>query len=391
MSTEQPAIISKEDYYQDTKSVSFSMLRDFEKCETLYRDKHVDKLYAEPDHDYLTYGKLVDAFVTESPQYVENNFVFVEKRVKPEDALRYENAIIRLKEELMPIIEKAAQGNKTALKGKAKREAEIIDYETRLSALKNMAGKEQVTKALWEEAEQTALAIKTHPYYSNMVFDQFTSQQIFIAKIEGVSRKGRLDHLKLCPQIEKLYKLYVAKQLSYQEMGNKIAQLDPRELWAIITDVKTCYSIKEVDPFNDHWRGQLAYYQDLVSEFLLIPATNIRCQILCGDKTSNSFKMSELFYYPQSALEERKVELNKLVAAWKKATDTKTFVSAKQKKGFDQECYTCQECRLAPFSKIPGQAVLVEAPRFGGKATTLEHQNIGGKKIDPTYIDPLLV
>lgn len=384
----QPAIIvNKEDYYQDTKCASFSMLRDFEKCETLYRDKHVDKLYTEPDHDYLTYGKLVDAFVTESPQYVKDNFVLVDKRVKPEDALKYENAITRLQEELVPINEKAAEGNKTAIKGKAKREADIADYQARLLALRNMAGKEQVTKALWEEAEQTALAIKTHAYFSSMTFDQFTSQQIFIAKIDGVMRKGRLDHLKLCPQIEKLYKLFIAKQISYQEMGAKIAQFDPRELWAIITDIKTCYSIKEVDPFNEHWRGQLAYYQDLVSEFLLIPSVNIRCQILAGDKVSNNFKMSELFTYPQAALDERKEVLNKLVATWKKAVDTNTFVSAKAKKGFEQDCYTCQECRQAPFSTIPGKPVMVDKPRFAKNAV---QQNVEQKKFDPSYIDPLL-
>lgn len=391
MSSEQPAIIvNKEDYYQDTKCVSFSMLRDFEKCETLYREKHIDKLYTEPDHDYLTYGKLVDAFVTESPEYVKNNFVLVDKRVKPEDALKYENTIARLQEELVPINEKAAEGNKTAIKGKAKREADIADYQSRLTALKNMVGKEQVTKALWEEAEQTALAIKTHAYYSSMTFDQFTSQQIFTVKIGGIMRKGRLDHLKLCPQIEKLYKLFIAKQISYQEMGNKIAQFDPRELWAIITDIKTCYSIKEVEPFNEHWRGQLAYYQDLVSEFLLIPAANIKCQILAGDKVSNNFKLSELFSFPQDALDERKEVLNDLVVRWKKAVDTNTFISAKVKKGFEQECYTCQECRQAPFSKVPGQAVMVAKARFSGGGGEREQVIASNKKIDPHYIDPLL-
>lgn len=385
--------MTKENYYQDTQSISFSMIKDFSRCETLFRDKIVNKIYVEPDHDYLTYGKLVDAFVTESPDFVKENFVLVDKRVKPEDALRYENSVKKLQAEIdlvddkgNSMRDKVAAGNKTAIKGLEKRTREIQEFQDKLSALQNLAGKEQVTRSLWEEAEQTALALKTHPYFTSMVFDQFTSQQIFIIKKEGVSRKGRLDHLKLCPQIEKLYKLYVAKQLSYEDMGNKIAQMDPRELWATITDIKTCYSMEKLEPFNDPWLGQLSYYQDLVSEFLLIPTANIKCQIFGADKVSNNFKMAELFTYPQTAINEQKADLDEWVRKIAQALKSNVYISSKAKNGFNQKCYTCQECRLAPFSTQPGQPVLVTGPRFKKQnldIVTQQESNI--------YIDPLLI
>jgi hypothetical protein len=201
---------------------------------------------------------------------------------------------------------KVEAGNKTAEKGKAKREREIQELQDRLAAIRNIDGKEQVTKSIWENAEQTALALKSHPYYTSMVFDQFTSQQIIIARVNGIDRKGRLDHLKLCPQIEKLYKLYVANQISYEDMGNKIVKMDPSELWATITDIKTCYDVAKLEPYNNQYRGQLGFYQDLVAEFFLIPTKQIKCQILVADKLSSEFKKSELFSYSQESLDELK-------------------------------------------------------------------------------------
>lgn len=359
----------KDEYYQDTKSVSFSMLKTFSKCETLYRDTYVTKVYIEPEHDYFLYGKIVDALVTEPREYVDKNFVIVDKRIKPEDALRYENKLAEIREKIEANLEKVAAGNKTAIKGNATREKEAQEIEAKLAFLRSMDGKEQVTKSLWDEAEQTALAIKTHPYFPNMKFDQFTSQQIFTVMINGVSRKGRLDHLKLCPALDKMYRLFVAKQITYEMMCERIVQLDPRELWAIITDVKTCYDFSKLEPYNNHWRGQLSYYQDLVSEFLLIPRDNIKCQIIAGEKVTNRFKMSELFMYTQDALDEVKPDIEALVSSWKEATMNNRYVSAKEKKHFEQDCYTCSECRQSPFSMRIGEPVMITKPRFAKNAT----------------------
>lgn len=365
---EQKRILGKDEYYQDSKLISFSQIKVFSRCETLYRDLFVTKTYQEPDHDYFLYGKLVDAMVTESPKYIEEHFALVDKKVKVEDALRYENEVKTLQQELVDLEPKVLAGNKTAEKGKAKREREIEELNGRLAAIRNIDGKEQVTRSIWENAEGTALAIKTHPVYSSMVFDQFTSQQIIVANVNGTMRKGRLDHLKLCPQIERYYKLFVANQITYEQMIEKILPLNQSELWASITDIKTCYDVAKLEPYNTHYRGQLGFYQDLVSEFFLIPRPQIKCHILVGDKLSSEFKKSEYFIYSQESLDEVKPDVEAWVKLWKKAVETNTFVSAKAKKGFEQECYTCTECRFAPFSKNPGQPVLISQARFANKA-----------------------
>lgn len=361
---EEKKLLSKEDYYKDNSLISYSTIKVFSRCETLYRDIFVTKTYAEPDHDYFLYGKLVDAFVTESPKFVQENFILVDKKVKPEDALKYECEIRDLQQELLNLEEKCLAGNKTALKGKESRLKKIDELEERLSIIRNIDGKEQVTNSIWQNAEETALAIKSHPYYSAMEFNEFTSQQIIIAKVNGIMRKGRLDHLKLCPQIEKLYKLYVANQISYDDMAMKITAMNQSELWAVITDIKTCYDIAKLEPYNNHYRGQLGFYQDLVSQFFLIPITQIKCQILAGDKLSSTFKKSELFSYSQGALDEIKPDIEAWVKLWKSVMERQVFISAKVKSGINQKCFTCTECRFAPFSVSPGQPVLIDKPRF---------------------------
>ncbi len=363
---ENQKLLGKDDYYEDSKYISFSAIKVFSKCETLYRDIFLDKTYQEPDHDYFLYGKLVDAMVTESDEYLRNHFILVDKKVKVEDALKFENEIKTLQSEIDNLAEKVEAGNKTAIKGKESRLKKIEEIHGKLAAIRNIDGKEQVTNSIWENAEQTALALKTHPYYSSMEFNEFTSQQIIVADVRDTMRKGRLDHLKLCPQIEKLYKLYVTNQISYDEMATKITAMRQDELWAVITDIKTCYDLAKLEPYNTHYRGQLGFYQDLVKEFFLIPTKQIKCQILAADKLSSTFKKSELFLYSQESIDELKPDVEAWVKLWKQAVQTKKFISAKAKNGINQTCFTCQECRFAPFSSVPGQPFLVTKSRFGG-------------------------
>lgn len=367
LETPNKILLSKEEYDLESKFINFSGLKLFSKCETLYRDTYVTKVYREPDHDYFIYGKLVDALVTETPQFVKDNFILVDKKVKPEDALKYENDIKTLENEIEATKEKCEAGNKTALKGKESRLKKIEELQSRLFAIRDIDGKEQVTNSIWTNAEETALALKTHPHYSNLEFNEFTSQQILVAKVGDHTRKGRLDHLKLCPQIEKAYRLYVAKQISYEEMTDKITTMDQSELWGVVTDIKTCYDIAKLEPYNTHWRGQLGFYQDIVSEFFLIPRRQIKCQILVADKLSSTFKKSELFEYTQESIDELKPDVEAWITLWAKAKETGQYVSAKERKGMNQECYTCQECRNCPFSLKPGQPVLVTKPRFATK------------------------
>jgi len=219
-------------------------------------------------------------------------------------------------------------------------------------------------------AEETALAIQSHPSFSNIVFNDVTSQQIFRSMKDGIPRKGKLDHLKLSPALTRFYAIYAANQMTLQELQTRIRdEVHPQDLWAIITDVKTCKSIEGLEPYNNHYRGQLGFYQDLVSDTLLIPVQNIRCRILAADKLSNDFKKCELFEYTQASLDELKVDVEAWVKIWWQRQQEKRYVSAKEKHGWHQKCFTCSECRFCPFSMKPGEPVMVAGPRFGEGGT----------------------
>jgi len=359
-------LISKDDYYKDVECISFSGLKVFSKCETLYRDLFVTKVYEEPDHDYFTYGKLVDAMVTEPDDFIEKNFMRVERRINVEDALKIENSIVMLETEVFEKeAEIAVKPNKTTEKGIVSRKAKIEEYKGQLEIIKGLADKIQVTGALWENAESTALALKTHPSFVQMEFNDVTSQQIFTTVIDGIPCKGKLDHLKLSPALIKLYAIYIANQMTLSQLQFKIANdVHPNDLWAIITDIKTCRDIALLEPNNTHYRGQLGFYQTLVSAVLKIPIANIRVRILVADKLSNTFKKCELFEYSQETIDDLKVDVWAWAKLWQTASQSRTWRSAKEKEGWHQKCFTCTECRFCPFSVRPGDPVMVNGPRL---------------------------
>ena len=409
-----PELVTKEDYYKDTASASFSGLKVLSRCETLYRDIFVLKTYEEPEQDYFTYGKLVDAIVSEPEGFITDNFVRVERKIKVEDALKFENQIKELEHEisekvkvlnekvqekrkviqdkitnlrdlnggdseLSPASQKkldklmldleAVEPDKTIEKGIVSRRDQIVELQRSLDSIKQLADKIQVTNSIWVNAEETAQAIKSHPAFSNFEFNAVTSQQIFRSMKNGIPRKGKLDHLKLSPALTRIYAVYAAEQMNLTELQERIRRdIHPEDLWAIITDIKTCKDIAQLEPFNNHYRGQLGFYQDLVSETLLIPIERVRCRILAADKMSNDFKKCELFEYTQDSLNELKPDVEAWLKIWWDRQQSGNYISAKAKHGWHQKCFTCSECRFAPFSNKPGEPVMVSGPRFGDKA-----------------------
>lgn len=403
-------LIDKDDYYKDSTFASFSGLKVFSRCERLYSDIFITKTYEEPEKDYFVYGKLVDAMVTEKPDFIPQNFMLVERKIRPEQALEFENKIKALQEEIVAkelesktkldgkkaeiqakldelktklltspddakTIKKCGdleqkllevEPDKTIAKGIESRKKEIEEIQKSLDVIKNLADKQQVTASIWENAEQTALALKTHPSYTTMEFNEVTSQQIFTAVIDGIPRKGKLDHLKLSPALTRIYAIWKAGQITLEEMQSKIRELNPNDLWAIITDIKTCKSVQTLEPYNTHYRGQLGFYQDLVSYVLLIPIQNIRCRILVADKMSNEFKLCELFQFTQAALDELKPDVYAWLKIWHKAMLSNNYLSSKQKLGMKQTCFTCSDCRFCPLSTKPGEPVIIDQARFSG-------------------------
>lgn len=407
-----PDLETKDDYYKDYSRISFSSLKVFSRCETLYRDLFVTKTYEEPEYDYFTYGKLVDAMVSEPDGFIEKNFVRVDRKVDPEKALEIENKIKGIEAEIKEktqqmeekvstkeqelvskineleaeesltktkeakleklrkerndiTIDRASFFDKTLLKGIDTRKASIAEFEDHLKTIKQLASKIQVTNSIWINAEETADAIKAHPAYSNMEWNQATSQQIFLTQRNGIPRKGKLDHLKLSPALTKIYAIYAADQMTLEELHEQIrTSVHPQDMWAIITDVKTCRDIALIEPFNKHYRGQLGFYQDLVSDTLLIPVEKIKCRILVADKLSNDFKKCELFEFTQDALDELKSDVEAWAQIWWQRVQAGEYISAKAKDGWHQKCFTCSECRFCPFTTRPGEPVMVAGPRF---------------------------
>lgn len=408
-------LLDKETYYKDAARASFSGLKVFSKCETLYEDMFVKRTYQEPERDYFIYGKLVDTMLTEDPKVLVDEFIRVERKVNPEDALKIENSIkeceaeivekqqkidekiqakvdqlqseltnmeadkdegiltparekkyLKYVQELNDItMDRAAAADKTLTKGIASRRESIAEYQAQLDTIKLYGTKQQVTPSVWQNAEETVLAFRSHPFFSTMEWNAVTSQQIFDCSISGVPVKGKLDHLKLSPALTKLYAIYIAKQITLEELQTSIKNLNELDLWAVITDLKTCYDISKLEPYNAHYRGQLRFYQELVHQVLLIPRDRIKVQIFAADKVSSEFKKSELFTYPQEALDERWNDIVPWLNRWFHVMKTGEFVSDKARRLMQQECFTCSRCRFCPFSINPGEPVMVTGPRFG--------------------------
>ncbi len=349
--------LEEKEYYQDTNYLNFSGLKLFSKCETLYRDTFLLKAYEEPERDYYLYGHVVDCFLTE-PDEFDKRYVRVDRTVKVESALDIENKMQVLANEIEGLKEKADKGNKTAIKGIVSRQGQMFELGEKLKVIRDFSDKIQVTNAVWENAMATAEAIKAHPIFGSMEFNDVTAQQTFACIVNGIPRKARLDYLKMSKPLTDLYTLWKTDLISLQEMQKQIAALDPADKWINILDIKTCYDLAKLEPWN--YRGQLAFYRTMIREIFGISA---ECYILVGDK-ADEFKKSEWFHYPANVLDTIETDIEIWAKRWANAITTNTFVSAKVKEGFQQQCYACSECRTQPFSTKPGSPVEVTGPRF---------------------------
>ena len=327
---------TEKEYYEDSDYISFSALKLFSKCPQLYKEVYLDKSIVQEDHDYFVYGKVVDALITETPEYFEEHFQIVSRSVNPLDKLRLEAKVTDLTKEMIERKEKADAGNKVAQKGILARSKEVVELTQRIAEIDAMGTKIQVTKSLYENAEATALAIKQHPFFERFFFKPEYCQKILATEklFNKFKAKGRLDYLYL----EGSGDIFVNGEQG-KFTGAKIA------------DVKTCRDLKSLDLNNSHYKGQLAFYRLLVSSIYNIPKENISCYIIVGDKQTSTLKHSEIFEYDSKLLDE----MEPILEAWTQkvfdACTQKVFISARKQEGIKQECFTCSDCRVAPFSK----------------------------------------
>lgn len=349
--------LTEEQYYADNQFLNFSALKIFSKCEVLYKDTFLVKTYQPPDKEYFTYGKIVDCLLT-TPDKFDEMFIRVERTVKEEKALEIENEIKGLQAEIVELTQKMNDGDGRAKRSITAREKKLGEAQANLESITKFKDKIQVTPSLWKNAFETAEAIKSHPFFGSLEFNEFTSQQSFATTIDGIPTKGRLDYLELSQPVFEMYKLWKTGQITADQMKERITLIPEAQRKAAILDIKSCYDLSKLEPFN--YRNQLSFYRRLVLAVLGIKAD---CYILAGDK-AGEFKKVELFKFSDNVLDDILPDIEEWSRRWFAAVKNQTFVSAKAKEGFKQECYSCSECRNCPFSIVPGQPVMINAPRF---------------------------
>lgn len=347
-------------YRDDAVNTNHSALRLFNTCPNLYYEQCITKTYEEPEKDYFVYGSLVDRLLT-SPADVDAYFVRVERQLDPSDALKYEQKIKELTFEMetpdkkgISMIEKAESGNKTAKSGIEKREREIEGFRERLATIKELGQKQQVTNAMWLNAHATAEVIKCNPFFQELKFDEFSSQQAFIDPVPR--RKGMLDYVRFAPPIQKLYVSFKAGVISRDALRSSIEQFSPESRRGRIVDIKTTARLSEFEP--KMYATQLAVYQKLVESLTGIVC---ECFIVAGDKDSEC-KRSQDYQLAQPLLDRAWSRYLQVEAAFRECEKAEKWPSAKELWGVKQECFRCSICKDRPFSF--DKPLLVNGPLF---------------------------
>lgn len=356
------APVSAEDRaYRENEGLNYSSLRVFNVCPNLYYEQFVTKTYEEPDRDYFLYGSLVDCMLT-TPDELDKLFVRVDSKLDALDALKYEQKIKELNAEMSAadkkgetMVEKAERGNKTAQAGLEKREREIEDLRTKLSAIKELGLKQQITNGMWQNALATAEAIKANPLFRELSFDEFTSQQVFVDEKTG--RKGKLDYVRFAEPMQQLYAAFKAGLLDPKSFRAGVAQLSPQDRTGVIVDIKTTYLISELEP--EIYAGQLAIYRELVEA---VTGVRCRCLIVAGDKDPKC-KRSQDYELAEPLVDRAWVRYLAVEKAFRACKKDDIWPSAKELWGIGQKCFRCSVCSDRPFSfKGP---LVVTGPLFG--------------------------
>ncbi len=320
---------------------NYSGLKLFSTCPRLFYETYEAKTYKEPDHDYFVYGSLVDCILT-TPDELEKMFVRVDRKVDVKDTLKHEMRMKELKEEMRELEEKVKNGNKTAIKGHASRDNEWQELAGKMENIGKLATLKQVTGALWDNAIETAEAIKRNPTFLQLTKHEICFQQTFVN--ETKERKGILDYVCLSGPAENLYLMFKGGLLDYQEFRSKIAELSEADRVGWIWDIKTTALISTFDPRV--YGPQLAWYRELVYDFCGI---RCRCGIIAGDKDP-TVKRSQDYVFDDEYLDRELVRIEQVEKMLHKARRDNFWPGAKEFRGIKQNCFKCSICSDRPFS-----------------------------------------
>lgn len=318
--------------------INYHGLKTFSTCPLLFKEQLIDKTYVQPDKDCFVYGHIVDYILSGTPEKIDEEFVLVDRKADPEKILSYQSKMKILEEEIAGLKEKAESGNKVAIKGIAKRKSDILDIKSKIDLCEAQGGKTQVTPSIWDSAHETARCMSEHGFYKKLDIVPGSTTQIEL--IVG-SRRGTADYISFRdPIAQQIWVLYLTQMISQEELKAKL----PEDASPIIVDFKTAFSLPKLDPMK--YANQLWYYRSMLED---ITGKRARCYALVGDKDPGT-KMAQLYEFSASTLEQSARDMEIVEKAFWKTVKNGTWVSAKQLRGKDQQCFRCSECSRSPFS-----------------------------------------
>jgi hypothetical protein len=334
----------------DKLLVSFSHLKAFSKCPRLYKEQYIDKTYVPPPQDYFTYGSLVDAMLT-APETVDTKFVRVERRVDASKVLQIEEDMKGLIAEMeapdkkgLSMRQKAADGNKTAVKGIEAREAKLAEKEIDLKTIRELGNKTQVTPAMWDDCEQTTESIRNNPTYKQIL----KANPVYQVTLQStrLGRKGTLDILVMSAPLRTLFLAWNMDITQYEEFRKNVDALPAADRWVYVWDIKTCAALAYEKFEAETYAGQLEMYRSLVLDVLGIEPL---CGLVVGDKDA-SRKMTQDYIFKPETLARAGETMKEVEAIFRMAFRDNHFPPAKQIRGVKQQCFTCTMCSDRPYS-----------------------------------------
>ena len=307
--------INDQEYFADKEYLTHSMIKDFISCEHYFRIKHIDKTFLDnEERDYFVFGSAVDSLLTESEGNFEERFMVLDRKIATDNVEELYN---ELKETERERDEKLEAGKPVKML-----EAKIVKINEKLDKIKEAEGKTQISSTVFGHIHDSVKEMRRQPLYEMFGIGKGgTSQDIICAEINGVKRKGKLDHI---------------------DVKNKI-----------IADVKTCADITKFDPRM--YATQLYYYRKLASVHHKIDEQEWDCYITAVDKQTH-YKRSEVFHLNKNIIDAAGLEIEAIIKQMEDAKALGFYTPATNMAGAEIEdarrnkCYKCNYYNECEFS-----------------------------------------
>jgi len=339
---------SKPAYVAGIEIPSFSDLRLFDTCPRLWYEQNVTKEYEQPEEDYFIYGSLVDAMLTD-PESVEKRFCKVARRVKDGTGMELIGEMKALEAEIQALeADLAKKDNRVKAKGLAARKLKLEALSKDVKAIRSNGDKTQVVPSIWDNAVETADAIKRNPLWVEIEQMAKAGCAIFQHQMYApdIALKGTPDVILGSKSALALLKLYATGNTEL-EYVRETYSIDPTPF--TIVDIKTCARLTEFDP-KKYYAGQLATYRAMIQS--ITGAEDVSCLILAGDKDPNR-KLAQDYAFTREDMDRALQSVARVRDLFREAIaigTSEAFPAAKHLYGREQTCLRCSECKERPYS-----------------------------------------